>query len=184
MPTEQLAEISKSVNKKSIQRIWHMSQQEREAQQVWLQCRENVGKYVDRKIPEKPESYYKGLSDLIDHLIHQHKQVTQQLHNHREAEKSILLQSEYENFKKLVETLETEEQEATKVHHILKSWHVHYGEVYEQLSKARETLTKLCSQQKTTTNILLQQQIEKQISMQSKRIDQLQEEKNQWFQHS
>ena len=105
------------------------------------------------------------MSDLIDQLIHQHEQVTQQLHNHREAENSILLQPEYENFKKLVETLETEEQEATKILHILKSWHIHYWEVYEQLSKARETLTELYSQQKMTTNILLQQQIEQQISM-------------------
>ena len=83
-------------------------------------CRLKVEKNVDSKIPEKPESYYKGLSDLIDQLIHQHEQVTQELHNHREAENSILLQPEYDNFKKLVETLEAEEQEATKVHHILK----------------------------------------------------------------
>ena len=72
----------------------------------------------------------------------------------------------------------------TKVHHILKSWNIHYGEVYEQLSKAREILTELYSQQKTTTDILLQQQIKQQISMQSKCINQLQEEENQWFQHS
>ena len=122
-----------------------MSQQELEAQQVWLQCRQKVRKYVDSKMPEKLESYYKGLSDLINELIHQQEQVTQQLHNHREAENSILLQPEYENFKKLVETLETEEQEETKVHHILKSWHIHYGEVYEQLSKAREIMTELYS---------------------------------------
>lgn len=35
-----------------------------------------------------------------------------------------------------------------------------------------------------TTDSLLQQQIKQQIPMQSKRIDQLQEEENQWFQHS
>lgn len=98
-----------------------MSQQEQEAQQVWLQCRKKVGKYVDTKIPKKPKSYYKGLSDLIDHLIRQHEQVTQPLHNHRESKISILLQPEYENFKQLVETLESKEQEETKFHLILKS---------------------------------------------------------------
>ena len=56
--------------------------------------------------------------------------------------------------------------------------------MYEQLSEARETLSELYSQQKMTTDTLLQQQIEQQISMQSKRIDQLQKEENQWFQHS
>ena len=56
--------------------------------------------------------------------------------------------------------------------------------MYEQLSKARVTLTELYNQQKMTTDILLQQQIGQQISMQSKRIDQLQEEENQWFQLS
>lgn len=35
-----------------------------------------------------------------------------------------------------------------------------------------------------TIDILLQQQIEQQISIQTKHIDQLQEEENQWFQHS
>ena len=84
----------------------------------------------------------------------------------------------------MVQTLEAEEQEATKVHLILKSWHIHYGEVYEQLSKGREILTELYNQQKMTTDILLQQQIEQQIAMQMKHIDQLQEEENQWFQHS
>ena len=89
MPTEQLAEIRKAVHQESIRWIRHMSQQEQEAQQVWLQCRQRVGKYVNTKIPEKPKSYYKGLSNLIDQLIHQHEKVTQQLHNHREAENSI-----------------------------------------------------------------------------------------------
>ena len=56
--------------------------------------------------------------------------------------------------------------------------------MYEQLSKAKETLTELYSQQKMTIDTLLQQQIKQQISMQSKCIDQLQEEENQWFQHS
>ena len=65
----------------------------------------------------------------------------------------------------MVKTLEAEEQEAKKVHHILKSLHVHYGEVYEQLSKANNILTELYSQHKMTTDILLQQQIEQQILM-------------------
>ena len=133
-----------------------MSQQEQEAQRVWSQCRQKVRKYVDSKIPEKLKSYYKGLSDLVDHLIHQLEQVTQQLHNHWEAKNSILLQLEYANFKKLVENLETEEQEATKVLHILKRWHIHYGEVYEQLSKAREIMSELYREQKMTTDTLLQ----------------------------
>ena len=38
--------------------------------------------------------------------------------------------------------------------------------------------------QKTSTDDLLQQQIEQQIAMETKCIDQLQEEENQWFQHS
>ena len=80
-------------------------------------------------------------------------------------ENSILLQPEYENFKHLVETLQAEEQKAMKTHNILKNWHVHYGEVYEQLSKARDTLLDLYNQQKTTTYTLLQQQIEQQITM-------------------
>ena len=87
-------------------------------------------KYVNIEEPDKPQSY-QGLSNLIDQLIHQHEQVTQQLHNHLEVENSILLQPEYENFKHLVETLQAKEQEATKTHNILKNWHVHYGEVYE-----------------------------------------------------
>ena len=82
------------------------------------------------------------------------------MHNYLEAENSILLQPEYENFKHLVETLQTEEQEATKVHNILKRWHIHYGEVHKQLSKVRETLSELYNQQKMTTDTMLQQQIE------------------------
>ena len=69
-------------------------------------------KYFDIKDPEKPQSYYQGLSDLIDQLIQQHEQVTLQLHNHLEAENSILLNPEYENFKHLVNTLQQEEKEA------------------------------------------------------------------------
>ena len=86
-----------------------MSWQEQEAQQIWSQCRQKVGKYVNIKAPEKPQSYYQGRSDLIDQLIHQNELVTQQLHNHLEAENSILLQPEYENFKHLVKMLQAEE---------------------------------------------------------------------------
>ena len=80
-----------------------------------------MAKYVDAKIPEKPQSYYQGFSDLSDQLIYQHKQVTLQLHNHLEAENSILLKLEYETFKHLVDTLQQEEKEATKIHNILKN---------------------------------------------------------------
>ena len=66
----------------------------------------------------------------------------------------------------------------------MKNWHVHYGEVYQQLSKSRDNLSKLYNVQKTFIDDLLQQQIEQQISMETKHIDQLQEEENQWFQHS
>ena len=69
-------------------------------------------KYVDIKDPEKPQSFYQGLSDLIDQLIQQHEQVTLQLHSHLEAKNYILLKLEYENFKHLVDTLQQEEKEA------------------------------------------------------------------------
>ena len=84
-------------------------------------------KYVDAKIPEKPQSYYQGFSNLIDQLIDQHEQVTLQLHTHLEGENSILLKPEYETFKHLVTTLQQEEKEARKIHNVLKNWHVHYG---------------------------------------------------------
>lgn len=62
----------------------------------------------------------------------------------------------------------------------MKNRHVHYGEVYQQLSKSRDNLSELYNVQKTSTDDLLQQQ----IAMETKRIDQLQEEESQWFQHS
>ena len=77
-------------------------------------------KYVDAKIPEKPHSYYQGFFDLIDKLIQQHEQVTLQLHNHLEAKNFILLNPKYETFKHLVDTLQQEEKEATRIHNILK----------------------------------------------------------------
>ena len=80
-----------------------------------------MAKYVDAKIPKKPQSYYQGFSNLIDQLIYQHEQVTLQLHNHLEVENSILLKLEYETFKHLVDTLQQEEKEATKIHNILKN---------------------------------------------------------------
>ena len=114
-------------------------------------------KYVDAKIPEKPQSYYQGFFDLIDQLIYQHEQVTLQLHNHLETKNSIMLKPEYETFKHLVNTRQQEEKEATKIHNILKNWHVHYGEVYLQLTKFRDTLSELYNVQKISTNNLLQQ---------------------------
>ena len=96
-----------------------------------------MAKYVDIKALETPQSYYQGHFDLINQLIQQHQQVTLQLHNHLEVENSILLKLEYENFKHLVDMLQQEEKEASKIHNMLKNWHVHYGEVYQQLSKSR-----------------------------------------------
>ena len=105
VPTNQLAELSRAINQESTQQIHQLSCQEKEAHQIWSQCPKKVEKYVNIKEREKPQSYYQGLSDLIDHLIQQHKQVALQLHNHLEAENSILLKPEYENFKNLIDTL-------------------------------------------------------------------------------
>ena len=96
---------------------------------------------------------------MVDQLIDQHEQVTLQLHNHLEAENSILLKPEYESFKHLIETLQQEEREATKIHNVLKSWHVHYGDVYQQLSKSIDTLVELYKVQQIAIDDLLQQQI-------------------------
>lgn len=84
----------------------------------------------------------------------------------------------------MIDTLQQEEKEISKIYNLLKNWHVHYGEVYQQLTKSRDNLTELYNLQKTSTNIQLQQQIEQQISIKRIHIDQLQEEENQWFQHS
>ena len=114
-------------------------------------------KYIDIKAPKKPQSYYQGFSALIDQLIQQHEQVTLQQHNHLEVENFILLKPEYETFKHLVNTLQQEEKEATKIHNILKNCHIHYGEVYQQLTRSRDTLSELYNVQKISTNNLLQQ---------------------------
>ena len=137
-----------------------------------------MAKYVDAKIPENPQSYYQGFFDLIDQLIVQHDQVTLQLHTHLEAKNSILLNPEYETSKHLVDTFQQDEKESTKNHNVLRNWNVHYGEVYQQLTKSRDTLSELYNFQKTSTNDLLQQQLEQQISMERKHIDQLQEKEN------
>ena len=76
--------------------------------------------------------------------------------NHLEAENSILLKPKYETFKQLVDTLQQEEKEATKIHNVLKNWHVHYGEVYQQLTKSRDSFLELYKVQKISTNNLLQ----------------------------
>ena len=70
-----------------------------------------MAKYVDAKIPEKPQSYYQGFSDLIGQLIDEHEQVTLQFHTHLEAENYILLKPEYEKFKHLVDTLQLERKQ-------------------------------------------------------------------------
>ena len=54
-----------------------------------------------------------------------------------------MLKLEYETFKHLVDTLQQEGKEATKNHNILKNWHVHYGDMYQQLTKSRDTLLEL-----------------------------------------
>lgn len=55
---------------------------------------------------------------------------------------------------------------------------MHYGEVYQQLTKSRDTLSELYDIHKNSIDELLQQQIEHQIYMERKHIDQLQEEQN------
>ena len=92
---------------------------------------------------------------MIDQLIDQHEQVTLQLHTQLEAENSILLKPEYESFKHLIETLQQEERVGTKIHNVLKIWHVHYGDVYQQLMKSKDTLVELYKVQQTTTYDLL-----------------------------
>ena len=68
---------------------------------------------------------------MFNQLIDRHEQLSVQLHNHLEAENSILLKPKYETFKHLIDTLRQEEKEASKIHNVLKNWHVHYGEVYQ-----------------------------------------------------
>ena len=77
-----------------------------------------------------------------------------------------------------------EEKEVSKIYNILKNWHVHYGEVYQQLTKSRDNLTKLYNVQRTSTNLQLPSKIEQEINMKRMHIDQLQEEENQWLQNS
>ena len=106
------------------------------------------------------------------------------LHNHLEVENSILLKPKYETFKHLVDTLQLGEKEVSKIYNVLKNRHVHYGEVYKQLTKSRDNITELHNVQKTSIDLQLQQQMEQQINMERTHIDQLWEEENQWFQHS
>ena len=80
---------------------------------------------------------------MVDHLIVRNEQLLAQLRNHLEVENSILLKLEYETFKHLVDTLQLEEKEVSKIYNFLKNWHVHYGEVYRQLTKSRDNLTEL-----------------------------------------
>ena len=68
---------------------------------------------------------------MVDHLIDRHEKLSVQLYNHLEAKNSILLQTKYETFKHLINTLRQEEEEPFKIHNVLKNWHVHYGEVYQ-----------------------------------------------------
>ena len=75
---------------------------------------------------------------MVDNLIVKNEQLSAQLHDHLEVENSILLKPEYETFKHLVDTLRLEEKEVSKFYNILKNWHVHYGEVYQQLTKSRD----------------------------------------------
>lgn len=118
---------------------------------------------------------------MVDNLIVKNDQLSAQLHDLLKAKKSILLKHEYDTFKHLVDTLRLEEKEVSKIYNIFKNWHIHYGEVYQQLTKSKDNLTKLYNVQRTSTDLQLQQQIEQQISMERMHIDQLQEEENQWF---
>ena len=94
---------------------------------------------------------------MVDNLIVKNEQMLAQLHDHLEAENSILLKLEYETFKHLVDTLRLEEKEVSKMYNILKNWHVHYGEVYQQLTNSRDNLTKLYNVRRTLTDLQLQQ---------------------------
>ena len=67
---------------------------------------------------------------MLDQLIDRHEKLSLQLNTHLEAENSILLKPKYETLKHLIDTLQQEEKEATKIHNVLKNWHVCYGEVY------------------------------------------------------
>jgi hypothetical protein len=94
---------------------------------------------------------------MVDNSIVKNEQLSAQLHDHLEAENSILLKLEYETFKHLVDTLRLEEKEVLKIYNILKNWHVHYGEFYQQLTESRDNLTELYNVQRTLTNLQLQQ---------------------------
>ena len=94
---------------------------------------------------------------MVNNLIVKNEQLSTQLHNHLEEENSILLKPKYETFKHLVDTLRLEEKEASKIYNVLKNWHVHYGEVYQQLTKSRDNLTELYIVQKTSADLQLQQ---------------------------
>ena len=78
---------------------------------------------------------------MVDNLIVKNEQLSTLLHDHLEAQNSILLKPEYETFKHLVNTLQLEEKEVSNIYNILKNWHVHYGEVYQKLIKSRDNLT-------------------------------------------
>lgn len=80
---------------------------------------------------------------MVDRLINRHEKLSLQLNNHLEATNSIMLKPEYENFKHLTDTLRKEEEKASKIHNVLKNWHIHYGEVYQQLTKSRDSLIEL-----------------------------------------
>ena len=58
---------------------------------------------------------------MVGQLIDRHEQLLAQLNNHLEAENSILLKLEYETFKHLINTLRQEEEEASKIHNVLKN---------------------------------------------------------------
>ena len=94
-------------------------------------------------------------SDMVDHLIDTNERLSVQLHNHLEAENSILLKPKYETFKHMIDTLRQEEKEFSKIYNVLKNWHIHYGEVYQQLTKSRDNLTKLYNVHKTSTDVQL-----------------------------
>ena len=94
---------------------------------------------------------------MVDQLIDRHEKLSLQLNNHLEAENFVLLKLEYETFKHLVDTLWLEDKEVSKIYNVLKNWHVHYGEVYQQLTKLRDNLIELYNVQKTSTDIQLQQ---------------------------
>ena len=67
---------------------------------------------------------------------------------------------------------------------MMMNLYMHYGEISEQLRKSREILSDILQAINVTPDLELLQQIKQHIVMENKRIEDLQEQENQWFHHS